>query len=154
MVWWGVSYNGVTKLHFCEKGVKTSAKIYQESVLESVVKPLNTSLFKNQPWSFQQDSAPGHKAKSTQKWLEENVPDFIKAEDWPSSSPDLNPLDYELWSVLEQMTCSKRHSNIESLKKSLTHAVANFPIEVVRASIDKWPARLKACVKAKGNHFE
>ena len=25
MVWWGVSYDGTTQMHFCEKGVKTSA---------------------------------------------------------------------------------------------------------------------------------
>lgn len=154
MVWWGVSYDGVTEAFFCEKGVKTSAKVYQEGILEEVVKPLNTSLFNNEAWTFQQDSAPGHKAKTTQKWLEENVPDFIRAEDWPSSSPDLNPLDYELWSVLEAKVYSKRHRNIESLKASIVDVVANFPMDVVRTSIDKWPERLKACVAAKGDHFE
>ena len=30
MVWWRVSYQGVTPLHFCEKGVKTGAQVYQE----------------------------------------------------------------------------------------------------------------------------
>lgn len=154
MVWWGVSYDGVTNLHFCEKGVKTSGKVYQESVLEAVVKPLNQSLFQNQPWTFQQDSAPAHKAKSTQTWLKNNLPDFISTEDWPSGSPDLNPLDYRLWSVLEDMVCHKRYTNIESLKKALTRAVANFPMEEVRAAIDNWPVRLKACIKAKGGHFE
>lgn len=154
MVWWGVSYEGVTNIHFCEKGVKTSALVYQNTVLDSIVKPLNTTLFKNKEWSFQQDSAPGHKAKTTQKWLQDNVRDFIKAEDWPSGSPDLNPLDYKLWSVLEGMVCSKRHPNLESLKKSLTKAVANFPMDVVRTAIDDWPVRLRACVKANGGHFE
>lgn len=154
MVWWGVSYEGVTDIHFCEKGVKTSAKVYQETVLEPFVKPLNTSMFSGQSWSFQQDSAPGHKAKTTQNWLESNVPDFIAAKDWPSGSPDLNPLDYKLWSVLEEMVCKKRHANLESLKKSLKNAVAKFPLHVVRESIDAWPDRLKSCVKAGGGHFE
>lgn len=154
MVWWGVSYHGVTKLHFCEKGVKTSASVYQD-MLETVVKPLSETLFQNaSDWSFQQDSAPAHKARSTQRWLEINVPDFIKADDWPSASPDLNPLDYKLWSVLEDMACSKRHANIESLKQSLEAAVANFPMESLRNCVDEWPERLKSCVKAKGGHFE
>lgn len=154
MVWWGVSYDGVTELHFCEKGVKTSAKVYKETVLEHVVKPLNRTLFANKDWSFQQDSAPAHKAKLTQEWLKKNVKDFISPEDWPSGSPDLNPLDYKLWSVLEGMACSARHSNIESLKRALVRAVDNFPMHVVRTSIDDWPKRLKACVKAHGGHFE
>lgn len=69
MVWWGVSYNGVTDLYFCEKGVKTAARNYQRNILEAVVKPLTKTLFKNQLWVFQQDSAPAHKAKTTQAWL-------------------------------------------------------------------------------------
>lgn len=154
MVWWGVSYDGVTDLHFCEKGVKTSAKVYQQSVLEDVVKPLNDTLFQNQPWTFQQDSAPAHKAKTTQIWLQSHVPNFINSEDWPSGSPDLNPLDYKLWSVLEDMVCHTRYANIESLKQALIRAVTKFPIDEARNAIDAWPVRLKACIKAKGGHFE
>ena len=93
MVWWGVSYDGFTDLHFCEQGVKTSAKVYQATVSEAVVKPLNNSLFQNQPWTFQQDSAPAHKAKTSQAWLRYNLPAFISSEEWPSGSPDLNPFD-------------------------------------------------------------
>lgn len=154
MVWWGVSYDGVTDLHFCEKGVKTSAKVYQTTVLEDVVKPLNQTMFANKPWTFQQDSAPAHKAKTTQQWLKNNVPDFISPDDWPAGSPDLNPLDYKLWSVLEGMACSTRHRNIESLKRALVRAVDNFPMHVVRAAIDDWPERLRSCWKANGGHFE
>lgn len=154
MVWWGISYEGVTEPYFCEKGIKTSAQVYQDTILEKVVKPLNNTMFNNQEWSFQQDSAPGHKARSTQSWLETNVSDFIRAEDWPSSSPDLNPLDYDLWSVLESTACSKRHDNLESLKQSIRLAVKNFPMERVRASIDNWPQRLKDCIAANGDHFE
>lgn len=154
MVWWGVSYEGVTQLHFCEKGVKTAAKNYQADVLEGCVKPLSSTLFGNRHWVFQQDSAPAHKARTTQAWLETNVPEFIKASDWPSGSPDLNPLDYKLWAELEQMVCRKRHPNIDSLKRALKQAVANFPQEIVRTAIDDWPNRLRCCVNAKGAHFE
>nr|BAN21458.1 unkown protein [Riptortus pedestris] len=69
MVWWGVCYDGTTMLHFCENGVKTSAKNYQDDILEPVVKPLNETLFAGSHWVFQQDSAPAHKARSTQQWL-------------------------------------------------------------------------------------
>lgn len=154
MVWWGVSYEGTTKIHFCQQGVKTRANNYQEDILEHVVKPLSDTLFAGKHWVFQQDSAPAHKARTTQQWLEENVPEFIKASDWPSGSPDLNPLDYRLWSHLELMACHRGHRNLDSLKGALVKAVANFPQEVVRAAIDDWPRRLEACVKAKGGHFE
>jgi len=154
MVWWGVSRQGVTELHFCPQGVKTGARVYQGDVLEGVVKPLNTTLFDGMDWVFQQDSAPAHKAKTTQQWLRTNVPCFIAAEDWPSGSPDLNPLDYKLWSVMEEHACRKRHRNLEELKRSLTKAAREIPLETVRAAIAEWPDRLKSCVKAKGGHFE
>jgi len=37
------------------------------------VKPHNTTPFNSQKWVFQQDSAPAHKAKMTQEWLQRNV---------------------------------------------------------------------------------
>jgi inhibitor of nuclear factor kappa-B kinase subunit alpha len=128
--------------------------VYQEDVPQGVVKPLNTTVFSGQKWVFQQDSAPAHKAKTTQEWLRRNVPAFISAEDWPSGSPDLNPLDYKLWAVLEDMACRKRHNNLDSLKRSLVKAAAGIPLETVRAAILEWPEHLKACVGAEGGHFE
>ncbi len=41
-------------------GVKITAKIYEETVLRPIVKPLNDTLFKEQHWIFQQDSGLPH----------------------------------------------------------------------------------------------
>ena len=94
------------------------------------------------------------KAKTTQEWLRRNVPAFISVEDWPSGSPDLNPWDYELWAVLEDMACQKRHKTLDSLKRSFVKAAAEIPLEMERAAIAEWPERLKASVEAEGGHFE
>ena len=48
----------------------------------------------------------------------------------------------------------KRHPNIEILKCSLVKAVADFPKEALRNSIDGWPQRLRDCVKAKDGQFK
>jgi len=40
MVWWEVSHQGVTHLHFSKKGVKLVSQVYQEDVLQGVVKQL------------------------------------------------------------------------------------------------------------------
>ena len=63
------------------------------------------TLFHGQYWSFRQNSAPAHKARTTQQWQEKNIPDFISTLDWPSASPDLNPLNYKLWSKLQEVAC-------------------------------------------------
>jgi inhibitor of nuclear factor kappa-B kinase subunit alpha len=128
--------------------------VYQEDVLQGVVKPLNTTVFNDQKWVFQQNSAPAHKAKTAQEWLRRHVPAFISAEVWPSGSPDLNPLDYKLWTVLEDTACRKRHNNLDNLKRSLLKAAAEIPLDTVRAAIAELPERLKAYVEVKGGHFE
>ena len=63
----GVSLLGVTFLHFCDKGMKTRARVYQEDFLLGIVKPPNTALFNGQKWIFQQEPAPAYKAKTTQE---------------------------------------------------------------------------------------
>jgi hypothetical protein len=82
------------------------------------------------------------------------VPVLISAEDWLSGIPDLNPLDYKLWAVLEDMACRKRHNNQDSLKRSLVKAAAEIPLETVSAAIAEWPERLKACVGGEGGNFK
>ncbi len=89
-------WNRATAIHFCTPGVKLTTKIYEETVLELVMKPPNGTLLKGQHWIFQQDSASAHKSKCFQEWLANDVPAFIRTEGWALDSPDLNPLDYEL----------------------------------------------------------
>jgi inhibitor of nuclear factor kappa-B kinase subunit alpha len=98
------------------------------------------TVFSGQKWVFQQDSAPAHKAKTTQGWLRRNVLAFISAKDWPSGSPDLNSLDYKLWAVLEDMACQKHHNNLDSVERV--------------CAVIEWPEHLKAFTGAQGSQFE
>jgi hypothetical protein len=79
---------------------------------------------------------------------------FITAKDWASGSPDLNPLDYKLWAVLEDRACRKCPNSLDSLKSSLVKAAAKIPLGTVLAATAGWPECLKACVEAEGIHFE
>ena len=137
MVWVGVSWTGKANLVFVPHGVKVRAKNYLESILIPIVEPLGDNLFENEVWTFQQDYDPVHKAKVVQ-----------------NASPDLNPLDYSIWSKLEGRVCARPHTSLDSLKSMLKKEWDRFPMEVVRASIDEWIPRLRRCVKAKGGNFE
>jgi len=44
-----------------------------------------------------------HQAKATQDFLQTVVPDFISAKECPAHSPDLNPLDYSVWDILQEL---------------------------------------------------
>ena len=99
-------------------------------------------------------TAPAHKANETQDFLRERCPDFITRGEWPPNSPDLNPLDYSVWSILEEKACAKPHPNVESLKRALKKAWKETSIEILAKIVDIFPKRLKACVDANGGHFE
>uniref|UniRef100_A0A914CT80 DDE-1 domain-containing protein n=1 Tax=Acrobeloides nanus TaxID=290746 RepID=A0A914CT80_9BILA len=71
--------------------------------------------------------------------------------DWPPNSPDLNVMDFSIWSILE--ACSKPHQSIEALKKSLA-AWNKIPQDVIDRAVDDFPKRLQKCIDAQGGHFE
>ena len=102
-----------------------------------------SDLFGNEEWCLQQDSAPPHKANETQDWLSEHCSDFITREEWPPNSPDLNPFDYVVWSILEEKACSKSHKDVESLKRALTKAWDEITVEMLEKIVDNFPKRLK-----------
>ncbi len=52
--------------------------------------PSADQLFKDADFIFQQDLAPAHTAKSTKSWLNDHG---VGVLDWPSNSPDLNPIE-------------------------------------------------------------
>uniref|UniRef100_A0A914CX92 Uncharacterized protein n=1 Tax=Acrobeloides nanus TaxID=290746 RepID=A0A914CX92_9BILA len=66
---------------------------------------------------YQQDGAPAHKHKTTQRFLEGQA-EFIRAEDWSGYSPDANPCDYRLNAWLKQKVYEKGiPNNLEELKE-------------------------------------
>jgi hypothetical protein len=44
--------------------------------------------------------APSHTANIVQRWCEDNLTDFIPKDEWPPSSPDLNPLYFSIWGYM------------------------------------------------------
>ncbi len=68
-------------------------------------------------------------------WLQEQVPYFIEVDDRPSSSPDLNPLDYKLWSVLEEHAHAQRNKNLNLLKAVIVKAAREIPLAMIHELI-------------------
>ena len=154
MVWAAVSPAGKSPLVFVPEGAKINKETYIETILEQALKPWAEKVYGDTPWTFQQDGATSHTARVTQQWCEENCPSFITKDQWPPSSPDLNPMDYTMWSVLEKEACSKPHKNVDHLKRALMREWQKIPDTVVRAAIGDFERRLVATVSAGGGHFE
>ncbi|GFU28768.1 uncharacterized protein TNCV_469241 [Trichonephila clavipes] len=104
---------------FVEEGVKINQKVFRRDILEAVVVPLAQKHLGNVNWTFQQVSALAHKAKKAQERCKVSFPAMISSEEWPSYTPDLNTMDYSVWSILESRACTKPHKTLDSLKQLL-----------------------------------
>ena len=86
--------------------------------------------------------------------LSRNTPDFISPLLWPPNSPDLNPVDPEVWGVLQQRVYHSRIRDVDHLKQSLIEEWRCFDQNIIDRAVRQWRVRLRACVRANGGHFE
>jgi len=100
MVSVGVSKLGVTQLMFVDPGVKIDGAYYRNVLLSQQLLPAIRQI-SGEFFIFQQDSAPAHRARDTINLLERDTPAFISPDLWPPNSPDLNPVDYKVWGVMQ-----------------------------------------------------
>ena len=107
---------------------KTRTKEFIEKV-QAIIDETSRQSWCNQaaggrPWVWQQDSVPAHKSKETQAWLQKVCYDFVPFSHWPPSSSDLNPLDYFVWSYVENITNMTSHDTKASLIAAIHQAPA------------------------------
>ena len=96
-----VSTLGCSDIHFLELGVKINGEYYRNTVLRKMLLP-DIRHVSEDLYTFQQDSAPAHRPRTTVEMLKTETPDFIPPDLWPPNSPDLNPVDYSIWSILQE----------------------------------------------------
>ena len=152
MVSIGASFDGKTSVFFIARGVKINGQCYRQDVLTPM---LSEIIQKSPDFVFQQDGAPAHTARDTVAFLKEKCPDFIEPPDWPPCSPDLNPLDYFVWSTMEEKVYhGERIRNIDHLKQRILDAWDEMPQSWLAKAISKWRSRMQAVVDNGGGHIE
>ena len=154
MVWGAICKRGKLPLIFIEKGVKINQQYYLDNVLKSHLLVEAKKLFGDEYYCFQQDGAPAHTAKSVQEWCEENLPDFIPKDEWPPSSPDLNPLDFFVWGYMLQNLKTKKIHSLDSFKKAIMKIWDEIPMSHIRAACDSFFKRLELVRSNNGGTIE
>ena len=153
MVWGGISAKGKTRLIFVDDGVKINTTSYIEKILQPIFKFDIPRIFGADKYIFQQDSAPSHKSKKSQQFLTEKC-EFIEHKDWPSNSPDLNPMDYFVWGTMEMMLKKKKYRTFTGFKKSIKAVWEELPQDQIVRACREWYTRLKMVKEHDGGWIE
>ena len=98
MVFAAISWYRITKPFFVNSN---GIKVHKENYCKHLKKeffPVIKKLVNRDDWIFAQDRAFSHTSNFVQDFLETRLKScFIRADEWPPSSPGANPLNYFYW---------------------------------------------------------
>ncbi len=94
---------------------------------------------------FQHDNDPKHTSVG---FLKKNT---VKVIQWPSMSPDLNPIEH-LWGILKRQVEHHSPSSIQSLKEVILEEWKKRDLAKCRQLVHSMPRRLGAVIKNHGGH--
>ena len=113
MAWGGISLNGKTPL-FCFTEIMDG--LFYVNILRTQLLPAGQKLY-GRNWHLQQDNDPKHTSRVAKDFLSQNS---VQAIDWPSNSPDLNPIE-NMWQIMK--------NNVERRMPKDTIKLKQFMVE-------------------------
>jgi len=131
-------------------GVKVNGQYYRDILLTRDLMP-DIKQYSDY-FTFQHDGAPAHRARETVELLKLEMPDFITP--WPPNSPDLNPVDYKIWGILEERVYKTSSKDVDELRCRIAEEWDKLDQRIIHKAVGEWRKRLQACVAAGGGHFE
>lgn len=97
-------------------------------------------------WKFQRDNDPKHSSKLAKKWFRYNN---IRLLEWPSQSPDLNPIEH-LWGILKMKMAGYKPKNKSDLWEKVQAEWYNIDPLICARLVDSMGRRCTEILKNKG----
>lgn len=85
-------------------------------------------------WKFMHDNDPKHTAKIIKKFIEEEK---IAILEWPSQSPNLNPIE-NLWDTIDKRINRSKATNLDKLWEEIQKAWYSISKEECKRLVALW----------------
>ena len=115
--------------------------------------PLIERITRGSPYVFQQCSASPHTARKSQAWYVRNLQIVWTQYFVPLNSPDINPIDYFVWSVVGSKANEHRVASRDTPKHQITEVTESIDKEGVARACACFRTVLKKVIDAKGDHI-
>lgn len=143
MLWGCFAAAGTGRLVRIE-GIMNGEK-YRE-ILEKNLLTSASDLKLRRNFKFQQDNDPKHTARATAEWFKQKK---IKVLEWPSQSPDLNPIE-NLWHHLKVAVHKRSPQNVVHLVRVCQEEWKKISPLFCKRLVDGYSKRLQAVIDADG----
>ncbi|KAG1256979.1 hypothetical protein G6F65_016091 [Rhizopus arrhizus] len=152
MVWGCFTYDGPGYACWISEGTM-KASDYVGILSTTLMDSLDYYGYNSQDVYFQQDNDPKHTSKLARQWFKDNNFKCDHTFNWPSQSPDLNPIEH-VWHHLKLKLSAydTREKGVHELWDRVEKEWATFTAEDYRRYIDSMPDRCRAVIAAKGGH--
>ena len=145
-VWGCFSNKGFGKLYCFKSNLNGPllTKIYSKALVPSAKAWFGKNTSK---WTLQEDNDPKHRSKISTAWKCSNG---ITTLDWPSQSPDLNPIE-NVWAFMKHKLKKNPVDSVDSLVRRLRSIWNSLSKDYAKNLVNSMPKRLEAVVLSKGD---
>ena len=145
-IWECFSCNGFGRICCFRENLKVNllCRIYKRYLLPTVRDHFGRN---STNWALQEDNAPKNTSQLAKQWRSKYE---VQRIDWPSMSPDLNPIE-NVWKLLKMNLARKNVRTYKSLVAAVKKELKAFPKDLTTNLVRSMKNRISDVISNKGN---